>query len=306
MKMFLDCLPCVLNQILDASRMSSADERLHAQIFKEGFALLARYGEYHSSPDLVADMHKIVKRITGVEDPYAEIKARDIKAASEAEPVLRAFLDDGSVDLSGAIGSEGDTGYAKMYRALKIAVTGNILDAAIMKNIDLTNSLGEELRRPFVLCDLSIFIDKLRRAKTILIIADNAGEAVFDRVMIEYLDRDDVVYAVRDVPIINDLTIGDAKSAGVDRCARVISCGSDAPAAIRSRCDPGFLELFGKADIVISKGQGNFEALSDCGRDVFFLLKAKCAVIAKRLGVKIGDDVFFRGGHDPVETTEKR
>ncbi len=284
--------------------MSSADERVHAQILREGFALLARYGEYHSSPDLVADMHKIVKRITGVDDPYAEVKARDIKAASEAYPALRTFLEDDSIDLSGSIFSAGDPGCAKMYRALKIAVTGNILDSAIMKDVDLVSSLDEELRRPFVLCDLPLFLEKLSCAKSILIIADNAGEAVFDRVLIEHLNHEDLVYAVRDVPIINDLTIADARAAGIDRCARLISCGSDAPAAIRSRCDPGFLELFERADVVISKGQGNFEALSDCGRDVFFLLKAKCAMIAKRLNVRVGDYVFFKGGHDPVESPE--
>ena len=302
MKMFLDCLPCVLNQILDASRMSSADERLHAEILKEGFALLARYEEYHSSPDLVADMHKIVKRVTGVADPYAQTKARDIKAALEVYPALTAFLDDDSIDLTGEACSEADLGCIKMYRALKIAVTGNILDSAIMKDIDLARSLDEELKRPFVLCDLSLFLEKLRSAKTILIIADNAGEAVFDRVLIEYLDHKDLIYAVRDVPIINDLTIEDARAAGVDRCACVISCGSDAPGAILSRCDEELRAIFDRADIVISKGQGNFEALSDCGRDVFFLLKAKCAMIAKRLDVRIGDYVFFRGGHDEPGT----
>ncbi len=298
MKMFLDCLPCVLNQILDASRMSSADECLHAEILKEGFALLAQYEEYHSSPDLVADMHKIVKRVTGVEDPYARTKARDISAAIEVYPALRDFLDSESIDLTGTACSEGDPGCAKMYRALKIAVTGNILDSAIMKDIDLARSLDEELKRPFVLCDLSLFLEKLRSSKTILIVADNAGETVFDRVLIEYLDNKDLIYAVRDVPIINDVTITDARAAGVDRCARVISCGSDAPGAILSRCDEEFRALFDRVDIVISKGQGNFEALSDCGRDVFFLLKAKCAMIAKRLDVRIGDYVFFRGGHD--------
>jgi len=296
--MFLDCLPCVLNQILDASRMSSADGRLHAEILKEGFALLARYEEYHSSPDLVADMHQIVKRITGVEDPYADTKVRDIKAASEVYPALIEFLNDDSIVFSGAGCPEESFECAKMYRAMKIAVTGNILDSAIMKDVDLARSLDEELKRPFVRSDLSLFLEKLSSARTILMIADNAGEAVFDRVLIEYLNHDDLIYAVRDVPIINDVTIADARAAGVDRCARVISCGSDAPGAILSRCDEAFKRLFERADIVISKGQGNFEALSDCGRDVFFLLKAKCAMIAKRLEVKIGDYVFFMGGHD--------
>lgn len=299
MKMFLDCLPCVLNQILDASRMSTEDEKIHARIIEEGFALLSKYERYHSSPDLVADLHKVVKLQTGIEDPYAETKRRDIEAALKAYPILLKYLENGMVEGIRELNQPANKSeQAQMYRALKIAVTGNIMDSAIMKDVNLERSLAEELIKPFVLCDLESFERQLASAELVLIIGDNAGEAVFDRVFIEYLDHPNLYYAVREVPIINDVTMEDAIEAGMNKGLKLVSCGSDAPGAVISRCSDDFLELLDRADLVISKGQGNFEALSDYGRDIFFLLKAKCAMIAKRLDVSVNDYVFFRGGND--------
>ena len=299
MKMFLECLPCVLNQILDASRMSTQDEKIHAEIIAEGFTLLAQYEKYHSSPDIVADLHKVVKRKTGVEDPYSAIKKRDIEAALNSYPLLINYLDSGLIE-----GRKGPDAFlthpaqSKMYRALKIAVTGNIMDSAIIKEVDLNRSLSAELEKAFVRCDLALFLQKITSAKTVLMIGDNAGEAVFDRVLTDYLNHPNLYYAVRDLPIINDVTMEDALAAGLGDGIHLISSGSDAPAAIVSRCSAEFLDLFDRADVVISKGQGNFEALSDCGREVFFLLKAKCAMIARRLDISMNEYVFFSGGND--------
>lgn len=273
----MDCLPCVLRQVLEASRMATDKAESQAKIMDEALMILANYKRYQSSPDIVKDMHQVVKRLTGISDPYKAVKERDIKAAKEASPLLREF-----------VGNK----QGKLYWALKTAATGNIIDSAIYNSLNFTDCLENEIAKKFSTCDLDIFEEELKSAKSILIIGDNAGETVFDRVLIEYLPGYEITYAVRNEPIINDATLQDAYDSGLCDCADIITTGCGAPGAILNECGAEFLSVFNRADIVISKGQGNFEALSDCRRPVFFLLKAKCAMIARRLGVNLNSYVF--------------
>ncbi len=143
-----------------------------------------------------------------------------------------------------------------------------------------------------IIFDIEQFEDRLKHAKTLLIIGDNAGETVFDRVLAEDFSHLDITYAVRSEPVINDATVEDARASGLDRCAGIISTGCNIPGLILEECSEEFLNIFNNADIVISKGQGNFETLSAQKREMFFLLKAKCPVVSKDLGVDINDYVF--------------
>jgi uncharacterized protein with ATP-grasp and redox domains len=129
----------------------------------------------------------------------------------------------------------------------------------------------------------------------LLYLADNAGETVFDRVLIECIQVP-VVYAVKGGPILNDATVEDARMAEVDRSAELISTGSNAPGTILARCSKRFQRVFAKAALVIAKGQGNYETLSEQGSKVFFLLQAKCPVIARDLGVPVSGLVLRQGG----------
>ena len=136
----------------------------------------------------------------------------------------------------------------------------------------------------------------LASARLVLVLGDNTGEAVFDKVLLAALAAAgrELVYAVREAPIINDATLAEAHEAGVDALATLVSSGSRAPGTILEDCTPEFRALFRDADVVISKGQGNFESLSTPGRPVYFLLKAKCALVAGRLGTEVGDYVLIR------------
>lgn len=277
MEIFLDCLPCVLKQVLEASRMATDKPEIQAKIMEEALGILANYKRYRYSPDIVKDMHYVVKRLAGVSDPYKHIKERHIDAAKKIQPFLKRYL----LQKQNAL-----------YWALKIAATGNIIDSAIYSNIDIEGSIQTELSREFSICDLDIFEEELKSAKSILIIGDNAGETVFDRVLIRRLSEYKITYAVRGEPIINDATLQDAYDSDLNDYADIITTGCGAPAAILDQCSAEFLSAFYKADIIISKGQGNFEVLSDCRRPVFFLLKAKCAMIAGRLKVDLNEYVF--------------
>jgi len=132
----------------------------------------------------------------------------------------------------------------------------------------------------------------------VLYIGDNVGETVFDRVFIEEITAP-VTYVVRDRPVLNDVTAQDALDSGLEGLARIVSSGSASPGAVLPECSNEFLDLFDKADVVISKGQGNYEALSDAPRPIFFLLRAKCPVVARDLGVEVGSLVLRESHRDP-------
>ena len=167
------------------------------------------------------------------------------------------------------------------------------MDSAIYSGRYLESFLKEELDMPFAICDDVPFKEELEKAKRIMIIGDNAGETVFDKILARHLSTDhQVIYAVRDEAIINDVTLMDALCVGMDNFATIVSTGCGAPGAVLETCSEEFLTLFHDADIVISKGQGNYEALSDTSRSIFFLLKAKCPKIAKSIGVSVNDYVF--------------
>ncbi|MGB7983331.1 MAG: ARMT1-like domain-containing protein [Candidatus Nanopelagicales bacterium] len=278
MELVLDCLPCLLRQSLEAARMATEDEAVQGAIMDEAMQVLVSHRTFGCAPELAAAIHEIVKQRTGQEDPYQEVKARDVAAALRLEPLLRRFATGGPEVL---------------LRALKVSATGNVMDSALHGNLDIEACVTAELDRPFAVCDLGPFEADLQNARTVLIIGDNAGETVFDKVLAEELSSHcDVLFAVRDRAIINDVTAREAFAVGIDAHATVVSTGCAAPGAILDSCSAEFRALFDQADIVISKGQGNFEALSGAQRKMYFLLKAKCPKLANALGVDVGDYVM--------------
>jgi uncharacterized protein with ATP-grasp and redox domains len=200
-----------------------------------------------------------------------------MQTALKLLPMLKRFVDDKQ---------------DRLYWALKVAATGNVLDSSISSNWDFEAVVEAELNKRFSVCDMQALEQRLKESKSLLIIGDNAGETVFDSVLLQELPPMDITYAVRSVPILNDAVAKDAYDSGLDKYARIISTGCDIPGTNLDECNESFLDMFYSADIVISKGQGNFETLSDCDRDMFFLLKAKCPVLSRLLGVGLNDYVF--------------
>lgn len=282
MEIQLDCLPCFMRQVLDASRMATDQLEIQKAIIIDTAKLIQNYEEYKYSPSVGREMHCIVKRHTGVSDPYKDVKARNIKTALSIYPSLKHFLF-----------KKKD----RLYWALKIAATGNIIDSAIYNDIDVESQVEKELDREFAVCDLERFEKLLKDCKTLLIIGDNSGETVFDRVLIEDLLCLNIIYAVRSEPIINDATAEDVYASDFNRSIKVVPSGCNTPGTIIEECSSEFLEIYNNADIVISKGQGNFETLSEQKREIFFLLKAKCPIVADRLGVHVGDYVLKSNKH---------
>lgn len=282
MEVFLDCLPCILRQVLEAARLATDRTEVHEEIMQEATKLLTRYRKYPNSPALTGAMHQIVKEFTGVFDPYREVKKKNIRDALQVYPFLRQFLVEQKDQL---------------YWAIKIAATGNIIDAAVNNIQDLRHEVEKELNKGFAVCDRNQFERELERAENLLIIGDNAGETVFDRLLMEHLSNLQITYAVRGEPIINDAVREDVRASKFDEGINVVSTGSKTPGLILADCTEEFRTRFYQADLVISKGQGNFEALMDeKERSIYFLLKAKCPMLAAELGVGVNDYVFKGNG----------
>ena len=219
--------------------------------------------------------HK-VSEITGNLDPYREIKSESTKKALSLYPSLKSQVEKSS---------------DRLLTAIRIAIAGNVIDFGPNRSFDIKQEIEETLKRDFAVCDYDRFRDCLDEALEILYIGDNAGECVFDRILIEEMKKP-VIYAVRDVPIINDATYEDAVQAGIDKVATILSSGTDAPGTILKTCSAEFIKTYDHSKFIISKGQGNYEALSDEICPIFFLLKVKCHVIAEDIGVDEGDIVL--------------
>jgi len=178
--------------------------------------------------------------------------------------------------------------------ALRLAIAGNIMDFGAAGNFDVSETIQKVLSSEFAIDKSLALKKKISRAKKILYLGDNAGEIVFDRLFIETIMHNDVTYIVKGKPILNDVTLEDAETVGMNLVADVMSNGHGAPSTIVKKCSRQFQKLYDEADLIISKGQGNLEGLFEYKDPrVFFLLMVKCEVIAEMLKVKKGDFVVY-------------
>ena len=278
MKTFLDCLPCMMSQALRAGRMATNDEKIIKELLDSIGAMIKDIPLENTPPQTGDVIYKKVREITGVIDPYKKIKEANIQEALSLYPELKEII------------KKSDN---RLLTAIRIAIAGNVIDFGVGKDFNIVEDIKYILKQDFGILDFNEFVKHLEKANNILYLGDNAGESVFDKILIEELNKP-VTYVVRDIPVINDATYEDAVASGIHKVAEIISSGSSAPAVIPELCNDDFMERFNKADMVISKGQGNYEGLSNVKRSVFFLLKAKCHVIANDLKVK-ENDIILKG-----------
>lgn len=286
MQTYLDCLPCFLRQALATARIAGCDADQQREILNSVALMLPDFPQGSSPPMNAIPIYRKIREISGNPDPYADQKAADNLAALDIYDYLVEQLDSSEDPL---------------LTGVEMAISGNIIDHGAAAHFDLKSEIGNLLKREHGavereegrLFEIARFRAALERAREILYIGDNAGEIVFDKAFILSLTRlfpkTTIRYAVRGEPIINDVTLADAQLVGMDEVCEVISSGSPAPGAVPAYCSPEFRALMERADLIISKGQGNFESLSETGLPVFFLLRAKCPVIAEHLNASVGD-----------------
>jgi len=276
MKTYLDCIPCMMEQTLRAGRIATNDEKKIKQLLDKVGAMIKDIPMENTPPEMGNIIHQEVREITGVNDPYKKIKESNISEVMALYPELKDIVNNSD---------------NRLLTAIKLAIAGNIIDMGMNKSFNISEHFRQILNQDFAINDFDEFVKQYEKANSILYIGDNAGESVFDKILIEELNKP-VTYVVRDIPVLNDVTVEDAINSGIDEVAEIISSGTTAPGTILSLCNEIFIERFNNADMIISKGQGNYEGLSDVGRSVFFLLKAKCAIIANDLNVNEDDIVL--------------
>ena len=276
MKTYLDCIPCFFNQALRAGRIATDDEGKIKRILDEIGMVLKDIPLESTPPETGRVIYEKVREITGNYDPYKEIKIESTHKA---------------LSLYHSVKQQIEQSEDSLLSAIRIAIAGNIIDFAVNRNFDIEREIHEVLEKDFAIYDYIKFKECLDKTDEILFIGDNAGESVFDRILIEELKKP-VIYVVRDEPVINDVTYDDALLAGIDTVATIVSSGTNAPGAILTTCSNEFRKIYNDAKCVISKGQGNYEGLSGEKKPIFFMLKAKCYVIANDIGVNEGDIVL--------------
>jgi damage-control phosphatase, subfamily I len=276
MKTYLDCIPCFMLQALRAGKFATKDESKIKEILDRVGCAIQGFSLDQIPPEMADVIYREIKNITGVEDPYKEIKRANIDEANSLYPELKNWVKDSEDPL---------------LTAIRIAIAGNVIDLGVNKDFNIVEDLKKIIKQDFAIFDYQKFIERLEKTESILYLGDNAGESVFDKILIEELKKP-VTYAVREIPIINDVTLKDAYSSGLHEVAEIISSGSTAPATILKLCNEDFMKRFNQSEFIISKGQGNFEGLSGSDRPIFFLLKAKCKVIAKELNVTENDIIL--------------
>jgi len=280
MRIYLDCIACFVRQALDAARLATDDERIHEQVVRQVLKLAAELDMRQSPPAIGQQIHGLIRELIGNNDPYRELKQQSNRLAlimcAELKETVRTSED-------------------PLETAVKLAIASNIIDLGVktsIKESEIEQIINDSLITNFDGRQIEDFRNAVNQAKQILYLADNAGEIVFDRLLIEQLPCEKITVVVKARPVINDATMEDAKVAGLTEIVEVIDNGSDAPGTILESCSQTFRNRFAKADLIIAKGQGNYETLSDVEKNIIFILKAKCPVIAKDLGCEVGEMIL--------------
>jgi uncharacterized protein with ATP-grasp and redox domains len=281
MKIYTRCIPCFARQAVEAAEMATEDPEKREEIIRAALRIIAGVSFSDTPPHMGLEIHGVIRSVVGEIDPYHAIKRLYNGKALAEYGFMKNLLD-------------GRTGGGDRFeRALRLAVAGNIIDFGVRSKDDVIHIreiIEASVSRPLDHDDGPWLFEELSKAGSILYVTDNAGEILFDRIFIEEIPRhrERVTVLVRGGPVLNDATESDAEEVGLTGIVPVVSSGSDAPGTIYERCSPRVRRMIDESDLVIAKGQGNYETLSERDRLTFFLLRAKCPVIAEDLGVEVG------------------
>ncbi len=280
MKTYNDCFPCILKGALDAARLATDDETLHREILNRTMKKLSSSKRSDPPPLIAQYTQRQIKDLTDNPDPYKNLKIKYNLFAKEILPKLETMVNEAEDSFKIAV---------------KIAVAGNIIDFGAVTD------KGEELFLEEILKTMNgeikgnvgLLPERIAKAEKILWLGDNTGEIVLDRLLLGQLDIEKVTYAVRGGAVLNDATMEDAVDAGITKIVKVIDNGVDIPGTVLSCCSEEFRNEYKKADLIISKGQGNFETLDHSDKRIASLFKVKCQVVAENSGFQEGDSVVL-------------
>ncbi len=281
MKSYLDCIPCFFQQALRAARLAELSEDNQREVLLALARKLPSFSLNSTPPEMGREFYGMIRRRAG-RDPFAEIKKISNREALALYPVLKEKIQNSPEPL---------------LTAVRLAIAGNVIDYGVNRRFSLEEEVAAALGAGWGFFHFAEFRKNLGRVVRLLYLCDNAGEVVFDRLLIETLREEyprlQVTAVLRGEEVINDATLEDARMVGLDRVCPVISNGSSAPGTLLSLCSKECRQYYREADLVISKGQGNFESLWGEKKKIFFLFKVKCIVVARNAGGRVGESVLL-------------
>jgi len=274
-----DCLSCLLNQSLRVSKNLNLDEETAYKMMKVASESIAKYGEV-SPPVAASDLYPRLGALIGNDDVYKELKSLSTKEAMGLLPLVKKEV-------------------KTVSDAIKSAVAGNVIDFATPSHFDLREEFEKVFDTKFSIDDESKFFKHLKRAESLMIVGDNVGEHVFDKLLLEILGSTypnlKLYYAVRGTPIINDVTLIEAKEIGIDDICELVDSGVNTPGLAYAHANEDFMTLYNSIDLIIAKGMGNYECLEGVKDErIFHLFKVKCDVVSNDVGAKLGSLIFMQ------------
>lgn len=291
MQTHLDCIPCFFRQIVDVSRAMNLGSEETKKIIDKVALALPDFKLSLSPPEMAGTIHRLIRDTSGIKDPYLCLKQKSNNLVMDLYPELKKMIFE-SKD--------------SMLQAVKFAIAGNIIDYGAVSDLEAEREIPSLLNK--INNETSIykeaffhyyeFLKKLSCSQSLLYLGDNSGEIVFDRLLIEEIKEQfpglKIFYAVKESPVLNDSLREDAEFCGLDKLVTVVSNGTNYPGTLLNECSREFLNLWKASDMIISKGQGNFESLSEYrGKDIFFMFIAKCPVVCKELACELKDMILL-------------
>ncbi|WP_028581569.1 damage-control phosphatase ARMT1 family protein [Desulfogranum japonicum] len=283
-----DCLVCFMKQAKGAIALCEQDSTIQYELLSAVAEMISQFPVSASPPENAARYYAYISEQTGVTDPFSAIKHQSTAYALSREDHLRAVImaaDD------------------PVLTAARLAIGANVLDSGAQRQLDIKESLKRCLYTPLAISHYQAFSEQLCTKPDILYLADNCGELVLDKILVELLlDKGcRVTVAVRQSPVINDATLEDARAIGLDQICPVISNGTGIPGTVLNKTSREFREYFDSAELIISKGMGNFESLYGTPAPLYYLFTVKCTTVRTRIrkeftgrNLEIGSFIFLR------------
>ena len=270
-----DCVACLFNQSLKVTKLLELDDATSKKVFDSTAQILIDHDMNYTPPQIAKEIYQAISDITGEDDPVARAKEYSTQEALKVDTSFIKSIPD----------------------ALKLAVIGNVIDFGAQNQFDLNEMIQNHFHQAFAIDDYATFENELIEAKEMVIIGDNVGEHIFDKVLIETIKKSyniEVYYFVRGTPIINDVTVKEAQI--LKNCAQLIDTGVATPGYDLEEVNAESKAIFDRADIVLAKGMGNFESLYQAAkRPVYFLFVVKCSVVAEAIDKEIKELIFKKG-----------
>ncbi len=283
MRLDAECYPCMMGQAFRAARLSGLTNEAARHAMRSTASMLSDIDPSFSPPETAAVFYDHIKELSGVEDPFLELKRKSNSKALDLLPGLR---------------EEAQVQADPFFYALRAAIAGNIIDfGARAEPGDLEENLARVLESDPFIDHGALLRRDLQKASRVLFICDNAGEIALDRLLCEVILQEfphlDLTAAVRGGPAINDALLEDAEAVGLDDVCKVITTGL-AMAGVKPEISSAlFREHFHAADLIVAKGQGNFETLDRRDENIFLLFQVKCACVSNHLGAMEGSAVIW-------------